>query len=222
MLAAQITEVKIGHLSLEGLLFDDGRFGVAVPQIGVKFLNQDIQNTTARDLKRLLGKDSKTSRIEFIECRTAFNKNKTLALNLEDFQKIITLLDRAGHKPAQDFRDALFGLSLHQLFCDAFGVKFEAEDRQQWMISRQTHRENFHPLLTQWLKADAGGDSSKVCWGKAVNYFKAAAGLPITPVEQYNYAQLAKMNIAEAMYNQARSLGFTHEKALDSIEANRP
>jgi hypothetical protein len=116
---------------------------------GLKFLPNEPQKHVAQGLKRLTGKRSKEHEIKFFECRTPFTKGKTLAVTLEDFQKVITLLDRSGHKLAQDFRDALFGLSLQQLFCDAFGLKFEQEDRQQWLVQRQAHLKSFHPQLSE-------------------------------------------------------------------------
>jgi len=38
--------------------------------------------------------------------------------------------------PAEN-KQTLFGLALHQLYCDAFGVEFEKSDRQQWLEEMQ-------------------------------------------------------------------------------------
>lgn len=42
-----------------------------------------------------------------------------------------------GNQKAVDFGVQLIGLSLHQLFCDAFNVKFEHEERQAHLKARQ-------------------------------------------------------------------------------------
>lgn len=86
----------------------------------------------------------------------------------------------------------MVGLSLHQVFSDAFGIKFEAEDRQRWLKQRQLHRQQYHPLLTSWLKVDAGGNSKAVNWGKEINFFKLSAGLPYKPVDTYSEELLQK------------------------------
>lgn len=217
MLHAEVTNIQIGHLTIEGLLFDDGSFGVAVPQIAQKFLPVDSRNQASQTLKRLLGKDFKTHKIKFFNCQTVFNRAKTLAVSLSDFEVLVTKLDRKGNIPAQEFRDSLVGLSLHQLFCDSFGLKFEAEDRQQWLRERQIHRESFHPYLTKWLKADAGGNSELVNWGKEVNDFKRACQLPLTPIESWDTGLMSQLNRAEASYDSLRRAGIVHEKAVNVL-----
>lgn len=79
-----------------------------------------------------MGNDFKTPK-----AKTEFNKNVTNVVSLEDFEIVIAKLDRAGSHKAQDFRDELIGLSLNQLWSDAFNVKFDTEERQQWLLSRQ-------------------------------------------------------------------------------------
>lgn len=220
ILHAQITSVPIGHLEIEGLLFDEvvnnSLFGVAVPQIGNKFLPDEPQKYTAQSLKRLLSKDSE-NHITFIECRTPFTRGKTLAVSLTDFERLTAKLDRAGNIYAQEFRDALVGLSLTQLFHDAFDLKFEKQERQDYLRERQVHRESFHPLLTKWLKSDAGGDSGLVNWGREVNRFKQASGLPLTPVDSWDSLNLSALNRAEASYDSLRRAGLTHSRAVEIL-----
>jgi len=143
---AIVAKVQFGTFEIDGLLFEDGSYGVAIPQVSDLFL--DNRNTASRDLKRLMGKDFKTSKT-----KTPFNRNTTLSISLVDFEKVLAKLDRAGNVKAQDFRDGLVGLSLHQLFCDAFGIKFEAEQRQEWIEERFKTKKEFKPLTAQ-LKAN--------------------------------------------------------------------
>ena len=53
IVAAKISEVKIGPLTMQGLMSDQGEFGVAVPQIAEHF--QFPNKHASRDLKALCG-----------------------------------------------------------------------------------------------------------------------------------------------------------------------
>lgn len=132
---ATVAQVAIGNITIEGLMLPNGDYAVAVPQIfdlfgkGAGF--GTTRNQASRDLKRLMGKGFNTTKIS-----TELGKAKVLIVDLKQFELIVAKLDRAGNKLAQDFRDSLVGLSLQQLFCDAFGQKFESQDRQAWLKAR--------------------------------------------------------------------------------------
>lgn len=127
---AEIAPVSVGHLQIEGLMSEDGVFYVGVPQIVERFTVDTKQPT--RYFRSLLGNGLTIDRMSISGTRITMN-----GILLTDFEKLIAKLDRAGNKSAQDFRDDLVGLSLHQLFSDAFGQKFEADDRQKWVKTRQ-------------------------------------------------------------------------------------
>jgi hypothetical protein len=215
MLTAEVAEVKIGNLSLEGLMDEKGEFYFAVPQLSEIF-SFPIKHAS-RDLKAILGEG-----FPFPKMKTKLNSKAVNAIRLVDFERLVFELSLKENTQAQLIARSLIGLSLQQLLCDAFGLKFEQEDRQQWLAQRQAHLKSFHPYLTQWLKADAGGDSSKVNWGKAVNAFKIAADLPLVTVDKYDYAQLARLNLAEMAYNTARRLGHDHHAAIGALAGMSP
>jgi hypothetical protein len=213
ILTATITTVKLGHIEFEGLLFDDKTFGIAVPQIAMMFpYFEPHKNYEAQALKRLMGASFKTHKF-----KSPFNNNATSGISLNDFERVLLKLDRVGDKKAQEMRDDLVGMSLHQLWSDAFNIVFEKEDRQLWMKNRQDHRKQFHPLLTSWLKADVGGDSKSVNWGKEINIFKIHAKLPTTSVDEYDADQLHLLNNAKIAYNALRKVGIDHRTALKSL-----
>lgn len=143
--------VHIGSLYIEGLLqlpSDPGKpsFLVGFPQICQQFLIP--QNHASRDFKALLGKDCKISKCRYESVRG----NNFNALSLSDYELLVTRLDRVkDNQKAKDFRDLLFGLSLYQLFCDGFGIQFEAEERQQWLAERMESKALFWDL-TQAIK----------------------------------------------------------------------
>ena len=213
ILRATVTRIPVGGLEINGLMDEVGVFYIGVPQAAQLFLEQDSQNQASQTFKRLMGKEFKAHKL-----KTEFNKNITLGLLLTEFERLVAKLDRKGNKAAQDFRDALVGLSLHQLFCDAFKVKFEAEDRQEWLKERFHHKAHFHPHLTRWLKEDADGDSDAVNWGKEINLFKSACKLPLTCVDSWESKHLQVLNHAETSYNSLRLAGLAHEKAISVLK----
>jgi hypothetical protein len=129
ILHAKVTDVSIGFLTIEGLLADDGQFYVAVPQIAALF--QFLNKNASRDLKALLGEG-----FQFLKLRTPLNPKTVNAVQLSDFETIILELAIKGNENAQKFARDLVGLSLHQLFCSAFKIKFDAADAQEFLKSR--------------------------------------------------------------------------------------
>jgi len=201
---AVITKVPIGNIVIDGVMYPDGTFGIAIPQIADLFL--DNRNVASRDLKRLLGNDFKTSKI-----KSELNTNYTNSVDLKTFELIVAKLDRVGNVKAQQFRDDMVGLSLHQLFCDAFDIKFEKDDRRLWLIEREAHRKQFHPCLTKWLQIDGCSDKD---YGKQINLFKLNANCPLKPVVSYNTDELQQLNNAEIRYDVLRRTGMAHEEAI--------
>ena len=141
---AEIATVRIGRIEFEGLMLANGTFGMGIPQIAS--LIKASSNTASRDFKRLLGDEFKTSKV-----KTVYNKNYTNFVTLYVFELILAKLDRNGNTEAQNLRDSLVGLSLHQLFSDAFYIKFEKEERQQWIEDRQSGKE-YRRTLTDSIR----------------------------------------------------------------------
>jgi len=163
IIKAQIAPVAIGHLTIEGLMGDDGNFYVAVPQISERF--QILNKNAARHFKSLLG-----GNFQFLKARTELNPKAVNVLSVPDFERLIARLDRSGHVGAQEFRDDLVGLSLHQLFCDAFGIKFEQEDRLNWLMLRQESKMLFWELASAVKRWMAG----RYCGAPEFTYYKNA------------------------------------------------
>jgi hypothetical protein len=139
---AEIATVKIGHLEFEGLMLHDGTFGIAVPQLAQIFpYFQDFQNQASKMLKRLMGEGFKTTRV-----KTEFNRNATLMIDLPSFLAVVKVLTKKSDVVAQELAEQLMGLSLQQLFSDAFCIQFEKEERQQWLKDRQDGKENRRTL----------------------------------------------------------------------------
>lgn len=139
---AEIAIVKIGHLEFEGLMLPDGTFGIAVPQLAQIFpYFQDFQNQASKMLKRLMGEGFKTTKV-----KTKFNRNATLMIDLQSFLAVVKVLTKKSDVVAQELAEQLMGLSLQQLFSDAFCIQFEKEERQQWLKDRQEGKEKRRTL----------------------------------------------------------------------------
>jgi len=186
ILTASVTTVQIGPLSLQGLMSENGDFAIAVPQIAD--LIQTSRNTASRDLKRLLGKDSKTS-IIFDKWTTPFNKRGVNVLHIQDFERVLFEYALAGHAEAIAITRALMGLSLHQLFADAFGLKFEAEDRQRYLVERDIARHDFRPLTDQLKQHGFTNEYARYVWA-----FQAKAGLKSGERDSTTATKLAMLN----------------------------
>ena len=131
-LTATVATVKLGHLEFEGLMFEDGSYGISITQINELISFSTHNNYISQTLKRLMGAGFSTHKVKTDLYRQLIN-----AVDLVGFEKLLRKLDRNGNKAAQEITDELIGLSLTQLFSDAFGKKFEKDERQNYLISRQ-------------------------------------------------------------------------------------
>jgi hypothetical protein len=143
MITATVTEVKFGaSLSLEGLMTEDGEYYVGVPQLSNCF--QFDKNQASRTVKSLCSND-----FQFDKLKTPLNPKGINAIPLEIFGNLIAELAFKGNQKAQMMTRILVNQSLYQLFCDAFGVKHEAEERQRWLTARFNTKHDFRPLTSQ-------------------------------------------------------------------------
>jgi hypothetical protein len=160
---AQIAPIAFGNISFEGLLGGDGRFYIAVPQICELF--QIAPNQASRKVKALMGKG-----FQFDKAKTSLHPKDVNVIPFEAFEILLMLLDRNGNREAQAFRDTLVGLSLHQLACDAFGIKFDKDERQAWLLVRQESKDLFWELsgaVQVWME-------SRTCTAPPFTYYKNA------------------------------------------------
>ena len=142
ILTAEVTDVLLGTSCIEGLMDENSVYYVGIPQlVDVDFIPP---NRSSKQLEALLNSGFQSHvNLNFVKLKTPLHPKPINAISLRDFEVLLARLDRKGNIKAQELRDALAGLSLHQLFCDAFHVKFEAEERQQWLKVRMLTKETF-------------------------------------------------------------------------------
>jgi hypothetical protein len=204
---AIVAEVKIGTVSIEGLMLPDGTFAVGVSQLSE--LNLVPHKNSSRDLKAILGNG-----FQFLTASSELNPKKVNILTLPQVEMVITQLAFKGNQVAQSLMLALIGLSLQQLFCDSFGMRFESQDRQDWLTTRQQARVNFRPKFTDWLKQDG---CVGVQYPVEVNRLKSAVNLPKETIDTYDTEQITVWKDSQVEYNMARRLGLSHQEALIAI-----
>lgn len=139
IIRATVSPVKIGHLEIEGLMDESKTFAVGLPQVCSLF--QILSKNASRDIKALLGND-----FQFLKYKTELHPKAVNALGLRDFERLLRKLDKLGNESAEAMADDLVGLSLQQLFSDAFEIKFEEEQRQEYLKTRQEGKQVRHSL----------------------------------------------------------------------------
>jgi hypothetical protein len=145
---AEIATVQIGHLEIEGLYAPEtDQFGIAVPQICSLF--RFDKNQGSRNIKALLGND-----FQFDKWRSKLNSKAVNVILLPDFEKLLFELVLKQNTIAIEMSRDLIGLSLHQLFSNAFNIKFDKEDAQRWLKARQQGklaRRTLTDAIKDWL-----------------------------------------------------------------------
>ena len=204
---AQVATVCLGDIEFEGLLLPDGSFAIAIPQVADLFLAS--RNVASRDLKRLLG-----GRFETSKAKTEFNQNTVNIISLSLFQLVAFKLAVNGNKKAQDFCELSFGLSIQQLYCDAFKIKFEQEERQQWIKLRQSTKDTFRPMTEQLQRY---GFKESWEYGKFIHLFQQKLGIVDGTRDKQGNDKLNELMIAQATITAYMKTGIEPYKALSMI-----
>jgi hypothetical protein len=146
---AELAIVRIGNLEIEGLMLDDGTFGIAIPQVCTLF--QIPIKHASRDIKALLHGD-----FQFPKWCSKLHPKAVNVLLLKDFESVLFELALKQNQVAIEFSRTIIGLSLQQLFSDAFCIQFEKEERQDWLKDRQSGkvvRRTLTDAIRDYIKA---------------------------------------------------------------------
>jgi len=156
-----ITNVNIGPLVIEGLLMEDGTFGVSLQQAAELF--SVLPKSAQKLLKPLLGEG-----FQFFQVTTNRNEGtnqnrKENVIPIAEFERLLFEMALRGDARAIEMSRALIGLSLTQLFSDAFGLKFEGDDRRKYLELRMKSkgtRRSFTDEAQLYYRAKHGKDPS--------------------------------------------------------------
>jgi hypothetical protein len=207
---AEITTVALGSISFQGLMNENGEFGIAVPQIAEEF--QLDKSQASRQLKTLLGKG-----LQFDKWKTPLNPKSVNVLGLVSFEKLIFEMALKGNPTAINVSRALIGLSLHQLFSDAFGLKFEKEDRQKWLTTRLVTKHDFRPLTDQLKRYgfNEGKDYARFVWA-----FQSKLGIESGTRDNLSTAKLVELQGMQVKLISYMECGLSPWKALYKIKCD--
>ena len=207
IIKATVTQVQIGPSALQGLMTEDGVFGVAVPQISEHF--QFPNKHASRNIKALLGKG-----FQFAKWKTELNPKAVNVILLADLELMIFELAMQGNPTAIALSRALIGLSLHQLFCDAFGQKFEAEERQWWLNTRLATKIDFR-LLTDQLQRHGFMEGWE--YGQFIRAMQDSIGIDKGTRDEQEIAKLVKLQGLQVKLVTLMECGVDPWKALRRI-----
>ena len=207
---AQIAQVPVGNFTIQGLMSEKKEFGVAVPQLVE--LNLVPPNRSLKQLEALTGADLQSHGVQ--KWQTVINPKAVNVISLEQFQLIVRALDKKGNPIASAFVDAMLGLSLHQLFSDAFGQKFEAEDRQRWLQARFNVRHDFRPLTDQLQRY---GFKEPWEYAKYISMMQAKIGLPNGTRDMADFDTLNKLERIQTKLTAYMECGVEPYQAINRL-----
>lgn len=151
---AEVRPVRLVSIYIDGLLTEEGEYRVAVPQICELF--SFLIHNASRDIKALLGKD-----FSFLQVKTPLNSKAVNTVSIDDFERILRKLDKAGNPVAEKLAEDLIGLSIRQCFADDFNENFEKEARQLWADARGNGifiRNELTDAIKEWLATNQSKD----------------------------------------------------------------
>jgi hypothetical protein len=204
---ADVTQVQIGFLSIEGLMSENGDFGVGLPQVSERFLVP--QKNASRDVKALLGKD-----FQFLKWKTSLNPKSINVIPLEQWSNLIFELALSGNQKAIELSRLLQGMSWHQLFADAFGIKFEQKERQQLLMTRMATKHDFRPL-TDMLKFHGFVEPRE--YARFIGAFQTKLGIESGTRDSISIDKLVALQGAQVKLTTLMECGFNPWQALSKI-----
>lgn len=207
-LSAEITQVNFGAFQIEGLMDEKGDYYIAVPQVAALF--QFDSNQASRKIKALLGKG-----FQFDTCKTKLNPKAVNAIPIDEFEKLLLELVLKGNQKAIELSRALIGLSLHQLFSDAFGIQFEVADRQRWLACRFNTKHDFRPLTDQLQNY---GFKEPWEYAKFIHAMQAKIGLEDGTRDWAEYEVLNKLERAQTRLTAYMECGIKPYEALKKLQ----
>ena len=163
MLSANVTKISFPPHTIEGLWVDansvgkgeDAKFAIAVSQASEMF---SLDKTVAtRTFKALLGAD-----FSLVKYRTGLNSSPVNILTLTQFETVAFELPLKGNPHAIAFCKACIGLSMHQIFCDSFGIRCEENERKAYLLARYAgieSRNEWTDAIADWLVETNASDS---------------------------------------------------------------
>ena len=163
MLTGKVSKMNLGLIEFDALLSSKPdstgkpQFYVGISQAAALF-SVPLKHSS-RDFKALLGASS-----PFPTMKTDLNSKAVNILTFVEFEALILELACKGNESAKEFSKACIGLSLYQRACDSFGIHFEKEDRNAWLLDRaagKIARNKLTDAIKFWLDTHEVSDTDR-------------------------------------------------------------
>lgn len=213
MLTAFVAKVQIGTIEIDGLMDEEGNYYVAIPQLAE--INLVPPGRSSKQLEALT--DKAFSSHDLVKLKTPLNSKSVNALPVKLVEKLLLRLAIKGNKAAIALMEALIGLSLHQLFSDAFGVEFEREDRQRWLACRFKTRHDFRPLTDELKRC---GFTEPMQYAKFIHRMQAKIGIADGTRDFAEYVILNKLERAQNRLTAYMECGMSPYDALNKLKVD--
>lgn len=202
----------IGDYKIPCLLMPDGKeFRIAVSQTN-STLKLTTPNNATKAVKALLPKGSQLLQ----KVSSNLHPSKVNTISLLQFEHVVLAGVQANNPVAIEIAGMCIGNTLTARAHDAFGIKYDAEEREAFLKARALHKEQYRPLFTDWASIDGCEGLDYV---KRLGSLKKKAGLPGNlGVDKMTSAQQKILNQAETYYNGQRSLGNNHKQAMTAVQ----
>jgi hypothetical protein len=204
-----------------GLMKPNGEFRVAYPQIVELFSLH--QSNAVRNLKRLLGKGSSPKSVAPIDkVSSDLNSKPVVALTLEQFETLIVVLAKQGNQKALELTFALVGLSLHQIFCDQFGQKFDKEDRDRFLnarLSGKVQRGVLTDAIKNWMSrhdVPQGKESSQMYINVTDTLYRRLTGKRAFQLKRANKTKNVRDSLTEVQLSDIEACERHAARLIDS------
>ena len=210
ILTASIAQVNLGAFQLEGLRDEQGNFHVALPQM--VSLNLVPPNRSAKQLEALTGAGFQSNGVKL---RTPLNSKAVNAIPLSCFEMLLFNLALSGNEKAIALSRALIGLSLTQIFSDAFGQKFEKSDREKWLTTRFKTKHDFRPLTD---KLKSSGFAQPWEYGQFVHAMQSRIGVKNGSRDFLEFEVLLRLERAQDRLITYMEFGLSPYDALEKLK----
>lgn len=161
---AIVAQVKLGTVTLDGLMMPNGEYRVGLSQL--EKLNLIPPNRSLKQLKALTGMGFQSHQ----KAQSELHPKAVNTIDLTDLTQLLLQLGFRGSKEAQELLLCLADLSLTELFNDAFGKKSDAKERQEFLKARgfgKVNRRSFTDSVQNYLTYHPDCDGN--VYAKATN-----------------------------------------------------
>ena len=210
----ETTTIVIAGHELLGAVDKDGRYYIVIPELEKAL---DWRANSAR--KKLKSKSLET----FAGKPLTLGKKKAphggmfSVISIKDLSVLLTWAALEGNEKARNLLTATFAESIERRIDAGLGIandeqKYEDNTREFY---RELARRDFRPKLTDAMNGSFPSDQ----WGKEINLFKSAIGLPQVTVDEYSREQMEAWCRGLTAYNSYRECGLTHRNSLLKLKS---